>query len=100
MWLVLCCPCKGGRKKKQGTLPTSTWNVTAHPRQKAYHDIERGEKAKSNGAKDGRMVVLGAGATIAATAVTAAGGDVVGIVARVVDMLTAAARAVQKILWN
>ncbi|GFY97746.1 hypothetical protein Acr_12g0002870 [Actinidia rufa] len=71
----------GDRKKKQGTFPTGTWNVTAPPPQKTYRDIERGEKVKSSGAKDGGMVVLGAGAAIAATAVAAAGGTVMGIVA-------------------
>ncbi|KAL7087362.1 hypothetical protein ACP275_13G063600 [Erythranthe tilingii] len=78
--------CKiNARKKKTPTAalapppppPTALPPPPPPPRQQPVidnRDVERGEKPKSSGLKDGGMVVLGAGAVVAATAAVISSG--------------------------
>ncbi|KAG8386675.1 hypothetical protein BUALT_Bualt03G0173700 [Buddleja alternifolia] len=69
--LFLCCLCYIGRKKKRPVVAKTIY--TPRPPQPVHRDVEKGDiSTSSSGLKDGGMVVLGAGAAVAATVATAA----------------------------
>lgn len=87
--LILCCLCNDRGKTKQPAVvgKFNTPYPSPPPPQPVYFDVERSEKPKTSRGKDGgRMVVLGAGAGVAAAVTTAAvvrggrggGGGVIG----------------------